>query len=41
MPDGGSTLILLGMVLCAIGGISRKLNLARCRNAKLLELSNC
>jgi VPDSG-CTERM motif len=28
VPDAGSTLALLGMALCAIGGISRKLNLA-------------
>jgi VPDSG-CTERM motif len=28
VPDAGSTLTLLGLALCAIGGISRKLNLA-------------
>jgi VPDSG-CTERM motif len=28
VPDAGSTLTLLGLALCVIGGISRKLNLA-------------
>ena len=28
VPDGGSTLMLLGLAICAIGGIFRKVNLA-------------
>ena len=28
VPDGGSTLMMLGLAICAIGGISRKLKLA-------------